>query len=63
MKSAIALIITNKRVDSGDLNNYRPVASLVAAMSNIFEFNCTFSILEQLLTTNTHYCPLLTTTN
>ena len=42
-------------VESSDLtNNYRPIASLVAAMSNIFQF-CTLSILEPLLATKNHY--------
>ena len=52
MKTALVPIIKSKTGDTGDKNNYRPVA-LVTAASKIFEI-CLLEILEMYLITHDH---------
>ena len=52
MKTALVPIIKNRTGDTGDKNNYRPIA-LVTAASKIFEI-CLLEILEMYLITHHH---------
>ena len=52
IKTALVPIIKNKIGDTGDKNNYRPIA-LVTAASNVFEI-CLLEFLEMYLITHDH---------